>query len=71
MSRSRKKPYVSIVSIGRGSMKKWKNDCNNTLRNMPIDEENDLGKVYKKVTDRWTAPDDGRSYWDDPKARRK
>jgi hypothetical protein len=72
MSRSRKKPYVSFVCIGRGSMKKWKAQCNDKIRHKPIDDENeDLGKIYKKVTNRWTAPDDGKTYWDEPKARRK
>lgn len=70
MSRSRKKPYISIVCIGRGSMKKWKKQCNDTIRTQSIDPEKEIFSP-KKMICRWSAPDDGRSYWDDPKARRK
>lgn len=68
MSRSVKQPYVSNCVISEGDMKWWKRQCNGKIRRIPIDE--DIG-YYKKHTNRWTAPDDGRHYWDDPKARRK
>ena len=67
MSRSYKRPYVSLCGISRGSMKEWKKQCNGVVRRCK-DED---AKVYKKINDVWLAPDDGKSLWKDPKARRK
>lgn len=60
MSRSRTKhPYVSTTCCGDnpGNMKWWKRNCN--------------GKTYTRRVERYSAPDDGKHYWDDPKAYRK
>jgi hypothetical protein len=29
------------------------------------------GGSYKKINERWSFPDDGRHYWDEPKGYRK
>lgn len=68
MSRSTRQPYVSICSIGRGDMKKWKAQCNRKIRRLSAEQE--IG-APKKITNRWDAPDDGRSYYDRPESRRK
>lgn len=54
--------------MGRGTMKKWKIQCNDIIR---LTEEVPNGNSYKKVTNRWSAPDDGRHWWEDPKGYRK
>lgn len=71
MSRSRKKPYVGSVCHSRGSIAKWKGQCNKKIRLMPVDEELGDMNYYKKISDAWNRPDDGKFYWDDPKGRRK
>ncbi len=72
MSRSRKKnPFLSFAIIPRGLVAHWKNQCNRSLRRIDDDQEIPNGKHYRKITDPWTRPDDGKQYWDDPKARRK
>lgn len=71
MSRSRKKnPYVSLTCIGSraGMMKWWKKTCNKKIRS---DEEIPSGSHYKNIINRWSAPDDGKQLWDDPKGYRK
>lgn len=68
MSRSRRKPYINICCIGRGSMKAWKRQCNSSTRQRGVEEDI---RDWKKRTDRWSAPDDGKRYWNDPKERRK
>jgi hypothetical protein len=53
-------------------MKKWKKQCNSQLREYLKNTDVDFsGHNCKKFINRWTAPDDGRSYWDTPKAYRK
>lgn len=49
-------------------MAKWKTQCNRKVRKSYDLED---GGYYKKAICRWMAPDDGKHYWDDPKARRK
>ncbi len=69
MSRSEREPYVSLLCIGRGSMKDWKKQCNQRLRRRPIEED---VLDYRKWNNRYDAPDDGtRHYVDDKKAKRK
>lgn len=68
MSRSKRKPYHNIACMARGAMKKWKKQCNRSLRRVSVEEE--LYAV-KKMIDRWSAPDDGRSCSDDNKDARK
>ena len=69
MSRSIKKnPYVNTACCGRKGMTNWKKDCNRTIRRKPI--EDDL-KDYKKINDLWSAPNDGKHYFDNPTAYSK
>lgn len=52
-------------------MKEWKQQCNRKIRRVPIEKDlGDMGYI-RKVNNRWNAPDDGRSYFDEPKFRRK
>lgn len=68
MSRSRKKPYVGY-GYGK-AIKIWKRSSNRTIRRTDIDEN--ISKVYKKITDVWDSPRDGKCVlWKDPKASRK
>lgn len=71
MSRSTKKPYISWACHARGSMSKWKSQCNRSIRRIPVDKEIDDMSYVRKLNERYTAPDDGHQYWDDPRARRK
>lgn len=75
MSRSRKKkPYVSITCCGdsAGRMKEWKKQCNSEFRSkVKGSEERHPLTAHKRYIDRCTAPNDGKQYWDDPKAYRK
>lgn len=68
MSRSRKKPYVGY---GEGkAIKIWKRESNRTIRRTNTDQN--ISKIYKKITDVWDSPRDGKcQFWDDPKATRK
>lgn len=71
MSRSYKKPYVSNTCIGSdpGMQKDWKRERNKVLRSK-VDLPDGMG--YRKLGEKWaTSPNDGRSYRDDDKARRK
>lgn len=52
-------------------MKWWKRNCNGKIRRIPIDDEIGNGKTYTRRVERYSAPDDGKHYWDDPKAYRK
>lgn len=73
MSRSKKKnPYVSFVCTGRGSMKKWKKTCNSEIREYLKNPEKELSfGLIRKFTNRWTAPDDGKQYYNEPQGYRK
>lgn len=53
-------------------MKKWKKQCNSEIREKlkDLNLSIELGDI-KRMTNRWSAPDDGKTYWDDPKAYRK
>jgi len=60
VSRSRKKhPFIAICGLARGSMKKWKIQCNGKVRR---DEDTGNFSFYKKTVERYTAPDDGKGY---------
>lgn len=69
MSRSKKKPYIHNCCVTSTAVKQWKKECNKKVRRMSLDE--DIDKVYKKLSDPWLSPGDGKGYWDDPKGRRK
>lgn len=74
MSRSRKKiPIVSWACCGKGEpMKKAKNLANHRIRQkLKLGEDIPDGKFYKRLDERWTWPDDGKQYWNDPRAYRK
>lgn len=72
MSRSKKKfPIIGIACHMKGSMKKWKKQCNGRIRQIAIDEELGGKSFVRKVNERWSAPDDGKRWWDDPRALRK
>lgn len=60
MSRSRKKPYLSITGGRAGEMAEWRTYANGKVRRIPITEELPNGSSYKKITDNWTSPQDGR-----------
>jgi hypothetical protein len=70
MSRSKKKPYISTTCIGdrAGVMKDWKKSANKKLRKVPVDRD---VLPDKREVDKWSAPNDGKHYWDDNKATRK
>lgn len=70
MSRSFKKPYMPNAGSGKG-MSSWKTECNRIIRRIPIEDEIGNMSYFKRLIERYTAPDDGRHYWDNPKARRK
>ncbi len=63
------------MGLCSGPMKKWKKECNNTLRNQDLDDDIFMSRqpaLYKKVNDTWTAPNDGKCYWPErDKAYRK
>lgn len=60
MSRSYREPYHSTVCISRGSMGKWKKNCNRVVRRIPIEEEIPDLSYIRRLNNRWEAPDDGR-----------
>lgn len=71
MSRSRKKnPYHSITCIGAraGMMKDWKKMMAGKMRRAPIDDVNPDPRQFGSM---WQAPNDGKTYWNNPKAYRK
>lgn len=69
MSRSRKKSCVVCVNhTSRGAMKKWKVMCNRKIRRSLLTEDS---PVYKKISDIWNSPSDGKYRSNDPKAYRK
>jgi hypothetical protein len=58
MSRSSKKnPIGPIASAGRGIMKLWKRQCNKRIRKNECHD----GSDYKKITDTWDSPTDGKT----------
>jgi hypothetical protein len=65
MSRSTKKPYLSLSKPG--VMKKWKKLMSRKLRRVPLEETPNS----RSCGSSWTSPNDGGVYWDTPKARRK
>jgi predicted alpha/beta hydrolase len=73
MSRSYKKGYVGVASHSNSTMKDWKRMCNRKIRRISMDDPDEWGyeKSYKKINDRWLSPEEGKNYWDSPKARRK
>lgn len=74
MSRSYKQnPYINTCGAKAGTMKFWKKTNERILRKEESPEKSDLpsGSYYKKINDAWCAPNDGKHYWDNPKAYRK
>jgi hypothetical protein len=74
MSHSRKKhPVISIACCGKGSaMRAAKRQANRRLRrelNQNLDTE--YAKRFKQFEERWSWPDDGKQWWDNPKSYRK
>jgi hypothetical protein len=72
MSRSRKKhPIGPLCCVGKGkAMKSAKREANIEIRRTNSEDLPD-GKHYKKLSDRWTWPDDGKIRIDEPKWYRK
>ena len=74
MTRSRKKtPIVSWASCGKGkAMKQAKKLANHRVRQkIKSGEDIPNGRIYRRLEERYTWPDDGKQYWDDPRAYRK
>lgn len=72
MSRSRKKHSIQwLCTNNHGEMKKWKRDMNRSLRRMPIEKHIDDGAAYKRFSDIWDSPSDGKIDWGDEKHKRK
>lgn len=72
MSRSFKKhPVISIACCvnGRG-MKKAKSRANRKVRRANIDMPS-KGNYFRRLDERYMWPDDGKQWWDNPKAYRK
>lgn len=66
MSRSRKKfPKAKICITRAGEEKRWKRRCNKILRGV---NEVSNGGWYRKVTDPWGSPSDGK-WWIDRKSK--
>ena len=74
MSRSRKKnPIVSIACCGKGAgMRSAKQKANRRLRRL-LNQTSDTeyAKKFKQFEERWSWPDDGKQWWEHPKAYRK
>ena len=65
MSRSRKKtPIHGNCSYSAGEMKWWRTRVNRVLRRLARLDPEDAPRS-KNVVERWSAPDDGKTY--DPK----
>ena len=63
MSRSRKTvPIHNFACMARGSMKKWKKQCNRSLRRISVERDLGNGSFVYKLIERGTAPDDGKSW---------
>jgi len=59
MSRSRKK--TPFLTVGAGKMKPWKSRADKHLRKVK-DGEIASGATYKKFSDVWDSPSDGKMY---------
>lgn len=72
MSRSRKKhPIIPIACCGKGSaMKAAKKAANRKVRSTVIDTLPN-GNFFRRLDERWSWPDDGKQWLDDPRAYRK
>jgi hypothetical protein len=72
MSRSYKKNNKGwVCSCNNGAMKEWKSQMNRNLRKIPIDEEIGNGAIYKRRSEIWASPSDGKCWFDEPKFKRK
>ncbi len=74
MSRSKKKyPIVSIACCGKGkSMRAAKRQAAKRLRtHLNKNDDTEYAKRFKLFEERWNWPDDGKQWWDDPRAYRK
>lgn len=73
MSRSKKKnPYISTTCIGLrpGVMKDWKKSMNRKMRQAKTTEDG-INPTPKQFGSSWTAPHDGKHYYDKPEGYRK
>ncbi len=74
MSRSKKKnPIIGICCCDPRSLKKAKNEMTKwTRRELNAGLELSNGSSFKKISHSWQwRPDDGKQYWNNPKAYRK
>lgn len=63
MSRSHKEPYGPA---GSNKMKDWKKGANKKLRRIAIDSTEELkNSLYKRKSDIWDSPSDGKMYYGD------
>ena len=71
MSRSKKKyPIGPICCVGKGSsMRLAKRRANVNVRK--DDEDIPNGNHYRRIVDRWSFPDDGKTWYEHPKMYRK
>lgn len=61
MSRSHKKsPWGWICRCRAGEMKEWKQESNRAIRR--DDEELPSGAYYKRKSEIWASPSDGKGY---------
>lgn len=66
MSRSRRKtPRAALCCDNYGAAKKWKKECSRKIRN-----KKDVANYgyYRKLTDPWSHPADGK-IWIDPESK--
>jgi hypothetical protein len=72
LSRSRKKnPIIGIACCGKGrAMKAAKTAANRKVRSTDIDTLPN-GNFFRRLDERYSWPDDGKQWWDDPRAYRK
>ncbi len=71
MSRSKKKyPIISIACCGKGiAMRSAKKQANRRLRrHLNHTQDTAYAKKFKLFEERWSWPDDGKQWWEHPKA---
>lgn len=64
MSRSRKKmPIGPVAGCSRGTMKKWKKQCNRSIRRIPIEADLGNGSFVHRLSEVWMSPSDGKTFY--------
>ena len=69
MSRSKRK--INIIPVCSSSMKDWKKNASKMIRRMAVDEEMLHNGQYKKLSDVWMSPSDGKYFSRNEKDLRK